>query len=672
MSKMVSIFCPWRKRQKKQLSRGTSSDESVRPHSLPPAFEPITYTPLDDASEEQQMLDAIFSTTNLGTYNEGNQGTTTVDPPPGPENVVTRVNSRRGLVRLESFGGKLRTRFSREGRVPVQDPAPEERQPKCDGGHLSLENKMLFDVLDSGNSSEAAYDSDAHNLLTPQITTRLKTSPGSRSTMFATFDTTPIRDTREQSNEPFCHGLDGTPVGKEESDETEMNDFQQTGKADGTVPAMDSLASQPDVFAHVVDSGPTTPLRTHISRASCANADDDCRKTPILTPSEPGTLEQADEEISPLTLAGSTESIEIHVTKPPGDMLDQDVSYDTSPCPQDLQARRYIGTSVYSSPASDNPELESNLERIYAAKPPVHQVKRSLTSKSVPPENVRKSRVPANQPQRSPSTAQRDSSSFVRRSRFIEDLDDVFTLRCEGRIPPKDDSEKENAGRRCSDGWLSGGKRVGYGYNFTPGERYPRLSCSEGSADEKYKAAITLQSFKNRAPMDYRLPIQDLKREGFPSGDSNSICPDLPDDNSRTHQPKKVGNAFASLAKKVRRHRRNDSSSTAVSGRSTHSRELEQFPRLELDPDIDLPIGFDPARRDVDSGTYIRNPAIIQALNALREPSSMASESSDMCPMMGDDVNSYSEVDEITEDVEPGPMSAEVWSKLYDDCVQTH
>ncbi|KAK2871905.1 hypothetical protein FQN49_002712 [Arthroderma sp. PD_2] len=708
---MISIFCPWRKRQKNPVPRDSFSDQTARPRSLPPAFEPITYTPLDPVSEEQQMLDAIFSSTDVGTNNEDESA---IAPPPDAGNALARVHSRNGMTRLGSFGGKLRTRFSREGRFPTQDPKPEESEPMRDSGYATFERRVLSDVLDSGNSSEGVYDSDAHKLLTPQITERLKTSPGNQSMMLATFDSTPSRDTQETSRRPFRLGLDGTPGGKEskeeskeskeeskeskeeskESKETNMDKLQQLQNRDdgsnqhlhGTGSAIESLVSGTSTPTHAFDSEPVTPLRTHVTRASCTNVDDGHKKTPTLTPSDPGLLDKADDDISPLALTESPESIEIHVTRPPGSIL-QGTSYDTSPRPDVQQAIRYVGTSVYSSPGSENLELESGSERISTVQSGMHQVNRTLTSKSVSPENVRKSRAPASQPHESPPTTQGDNTGFVRRSRFIEDLDDVFTLKCEV-APLQNDPEKENAGRRCSDGWLPDGKRVGYGYNFPVGERFPRLSCSEGSAEEKYKEAIRLQSFKKGNPVDYRLPIQDLKHISVPLDVSEKLgesdlatevtcihenISSLSGDGGRTSQPNKVSSAFASLAKIVRKHRRNDSNSTAVSGHSLHSRDLEPFPTIDPDPGLDIPIGFDPGRRDLDSTTYNRNPTTIRVVNALREPSNLTTESTDIHPVMYDeDTDTCSGVNEEAEDIQPEPTSAEVWSTLYDDCVQSH
>ncbi|EEQ28283.1 hypothetical protein McanMca71_001599 [Microsporum canis] len=683
---MVSIFCPWRRRQKKVSPRDSSSDQSARSRSLPPAFEPITYTPLDPAGEEQQMLDAIFSSAGISASNEDTRGRRPLEL----DGAISRMHSKSGRIRLGSIGGRLHKRFARDGRLPTPDPPPEERVSMCDSGIASLENKALPDILDSGNSSDVAYDSDAHKLLTPQITARLKSASPANRTILETFCSTPVRNNiPSPPMEQFRLGLDGTPAGERGSQSTEVDVPQQAANADDPC-QRPSPAEHPDsrenMSVQPIDRGSDlmTPQKTHLTKAACSNVDDDFRKTPTLTPSDLGASGKPDKEISPLSLADSPESVQIHVTAP-ATGTPQDVSQSASPHPDVTQIRRNVGTSVYSSPASDPPEFESNFEPCPVVETPGCQVKRSLTSSRVSPENVRKQRGPAASRPRAPSIAtQRDSNSIFRRSRFIEDLDDVFTLKFETHEHQKENvPEKRNKGRRCSDGWLSGGKRVGYGYNFPQRERYPRLSCSEGSADERYRSVARLQSIRNGARLDYRLPIQDFKRitrpldgpgPGKTSTESGYVtsqaAPSYQSDMDRTDQPSKVTSAFASLAKKVRKHRRDESDYTATSSHSDPSHGLEPFPQRYPEADLELPVGFDPARRDMGSSAYNRNPATVKLVKALQRSSSLAAEHSNQCQMVYDEITGgYS--DEDDDNVLPEPMTAEVWSRLYDDCLET-
>ncbi|EFQ98702.1 hypothetical protein MGYG_01720 [Nannizzia gypsea CBS 118893] len=688
---MVSIFCPWRRKPKKVSPRGSSSDQTECPQSLPPVFEPITYTPLDSACEEQQMLDAIFSSANApAPDNEARGG-----PPPEANCTFARAHSKNGRSRLGSLGGRFHRRFSRDGRLQPPCPTLGERASMCDSGHASIENKPFFDVLDSGNTSENAYDSDAHKLLTPQITARLKSSPGNR-TILENVCSPPVRDIQSLSREKFCLGLDGAPASNRGSQTTETVDLRQAYRSgeDGVEresSAERSNSTRKSTSIYLVspgpDSGPVTPLKTHITRASCSIVEDDYRKTPTLTPSDLGASDNPDKEISPLSLADSPESIQIY-TESQKASTSQGVSQSSSPQADDTQVRINIGTSVYSSQASETPQHERNLESFSVIETPVHQVKKSLTSNRVSPENIPKQRAPANT-RREPSIAtQRDSCSIARRSRFIEDLDDVFTLKFDETEPPKEDyPEEENTNRRLSDGWLSGGKRLGYGYNFSLGERYPRLSCSEGAADEKYNSAIRLQSYKNYengAPSEYRLPIQDYKRASRQSDNPDlhrrsrtatregshtirRVSPFNQSDLDRSDHSRRVTSAIASLARRVRRHRRDASSCTASSSRSNQSHGLEPFPPLGPEIDLEMPLGFDPTRRDIGSGVYNRNPGTIKLVQALRGPSHPAEENTKIYPMAYD---GFSDSDDDGEDIQPEPISAEVWSRLYDDCLQ--
>ncbi|EGD93847.1 hypothetical protein TESG_01379 [Trichophyton tonsurans CBS 112818] len=689
---MVSIFfCPWRRKLKRVSPRGSSSHQAGCPQPLPPAFEPITYTPLDPAREEQKMLDAIFSSANAPIHDGESRGL----PPPGTDCALARAHSKDGRSRLGSIGGRLHKRFSRDGRLRPPDAKLDERASMCDSGHASIENKPLFDILDSGNTSENAYDSDAHKLLTPQITARLKSSIGNR-TILENVCPVSDRDVQSLSREKFCLGLDGAPASNRGSQATETVNLREAYRSgeDGverqsSAEHSDSARKSTSIYLVGPDSDaePMTPLKTHITRASCSIIEDDYRKTPTLTPSDLGASDNPDKEISPLSLADSPESVQINVTARKKS-TSPDVCQSNSPQADDTQIRINIGTSVYSSPASETPEYERKLEEFSAIESPVHQVKKSLTSNRVSPENVPKQRAPVNT-RREPSIAtQRDSCSFVRRSRFIEDLDDVFTLKFDETEPPKKDyPETEPANRRLSDGWLSGGKRLGYGYNFALGERYPRLSCSEGAADEKYNSAIRLQSYKdykNGASSEYRLPIQDYKRISRQSDSPDTqrrpctatregshtirrVSPFHQSDIDRSDHSSRVTSAIACLAKKVRRHKRDVSSCTAASSRSNQSHGLEPFPPLGPEVDLEMPLGFDPARRDIGSGVYNRSPPTIKLVQALREPSNPIKESTDICPMAYDDI---SDSEDDSEDIRPEPISAEVWSRLYDDCLQ--
>lgn len=81
-------------------------------------------------------------------------------------------------------------------------------------------------------------------------------------------------------------------------------------------------------------------------------------------------------------------------------------------------------------------------------------------------------------------------SPRVVQSRFIEDLDDVFVDDSPGVLASKSPNiQSKDETRRSSEGWLSGGKRLGYNYDFE--SKAPLVQAQENLPRDQYERVVS-------------------------------------------------------------------------------------------------------------------------------------------------------------------------------------
>ncbi|KAK2749634.1 hypothetical protein FQN57_005856 [Myotisia sp. PD_48] len=734
---MVLMPCP-RVQWDRQSQRSSSTSEPDGRPAQPAPFDGATCAEL--SSEEQQILEQlIFCSATSKAPSAETQTLTSTRSFSGFQNLRRRLShSKPGRIKFASLSGNIRRRFSRDSRGMRPDSQGVLEQPS---GHNKNENlrdrshRPPVDILENANASEGGYDSDAHNLLTPQIIARLKDSPFNRTSDPST-PTSKGRDIIEASlRENFCVGYDGTPARVQ----TRLHRYQGGDQLNGSPPSKIlqngpsflHRAGIPQFVNHLSDDEElTTPclqeehdqrpfscgqqdieaIIDHSSQSTLGNQDatsltNSMSTTPKwhFTPFGPPIPESSKE--SSLSHNGEIEvALESDSTEKP-EAATKGTSTPAIPI-NGHSAIRTPSLSVYSDTRSlKEPQIpEKSISPLNLEAPPISPPstpKYASTDgdpvRNISPSNMPKLRAAAcssglasSSPPEQNIQRRCSTGPFPYRSRFIEHLDEVPHPPSEEESNPNKDVKRGHGSQHSSEGWLTGGKRGGYGYSFTS-ETDSQSDNSEGCGnpgdslgrDLSAAAANSLDGTEDHIELalDDLIPSDGLQlavmepnsHSQHPSGQSGQENISSP---SNTRQ---VSGKTMNLARieegpddsKVSTPLNKQSS--ALEGQRNSSPPLQPRSPLAVSKN-NLP-GNQPSRESSPGPALSprwnqlapkisHKPKFLLTPEESRRPLQWCSDgaSSDFGLNQGSD-------EKVAEDYFPEHLTAEVWSQLYEDCI---
>lgn len=425
------------------------------------AQSPSPRSSVDPASEEHRMLEAIFNPPENQVTTHPAE-TEQSSPSSVPHPLLSR--SKSGRAKFELLSSKLRRRFSREARSARLLAKPSDNV--CDDVN-DTENGGLFqcavtsaDVLGITTANECAgYDSDAHKLLTPQITARLKGSPSNVRSPHI------LKESLPKTSGLYYHGYDGTPG------EIENHTMGQGGH-DGSNRPIHDLKDQSKAgeIYHAVEN-PFSGRLSRSIRSSRSTSETLHRSFSASTSSKKAAERRVRNCFSYSSLSQPNISIQSDQNASLRALETLDFSFlGYASSDPNFQIIQQPLTSQVHKPRTSGPEPEILVnavqEELENHRPTNgHEMTVEVSNTFEPQETAHDKDVTLNNRQRPNSPVQ--VAAVPVRSRFTENLDDVFSPRVRGQYPePMEHKQGMSKNRSSSDGWLSGGKRMGYGYNF--------------------------------------------------------------------------------------------------------------------------------------------------------------------------------------------------------------
>ncbi|WEW55445.1 hypothetical protein PRK78_000876 [Emydomyces testavorans] len=498
---MVLLPCPRLQREVEVNAEDPEQcDASVSSHDITPE------TQCDDPALDEQALEIIFGQSNVTV---GPSGTA-----PSMYSALTDMKHRqKGKLSLSLLTHKLREKLSRESwlsKKPSTNPDPPVRmelqiEARSSGQVVSAST----DILASIAASDGGYDSDARNILTPQIVAQLATSPPGDNSNGPQGIISTIESTQESSQSSLQLGYDGTvsesfdPSGDDSTPSQSGQTLPLPDETIGLATTREELdisrynTHKPQEIFERVQFVNSTPTR----KSKFAREDDDSASLKAIK--RPWPLEHS-EATAPCYNEPST------YKKPnpaSGSQVKRTLSFSVY---SDRESQDIGSASSHKEENSRNKTLQTELKCNNASpgkglratrllegeegQSSVHSTSLLSDNHSIRglcPSTVLhiprvRPRVSINQ-QEEPVTLREKSFPNLVQSRFIENLDDVFLDNATGLSTNEGTSNQQRHEiRKTSEGWLSGGKRLGYNYDFVAGKDVPSTQIQEECTVNQY------------------------------------------------------------------------------------------------------------------------------------------------------------------------------------------
>ncbi|OAX83334.1 hypothetical protein ACJ72_02313 [Emergomyces africanus] len=430
---MVFSPCPRNQRSKDSTpnARGTPLPDHSAHQDLPARPNSAA---LGTQIEERLAFEAIFSPSARRTGDPEPEVTLEVQQTPrATANWATKLHPKPSRISLIQLSHKIRRRLSRESQLS------KKSSKKFKEGELTLQdgdqNANPTTGMDITTTNDTEYDSDARYILTPQITERI-----SRSVLW---DIEHGQGSSGTNHDMFPTGFDGAISTL--WDEAPSSGIMHTSNS-GSILANSQGIHKFGRF----DNG----LRLDLQPASP-------RFTSISTLPTGRRIRTGDNDIDSAPRLGAPFS----GLSPEHDLARANDRRALAPTSLIPYQAKVISDISKSRSESLTPEFELELEAHHD--PSAYSRKAAECSESfIRHSKPTRSRRTSSAPCRSPS-AWEPRNRYRAESRFIESFDDVYSSSSSDLVIRGSDSGQNfTKSRSVSDGWLSDGKRLGYGYRF--------------------------------------------------------------------------------------------------------------------------------------------------------------------------------------------------------------
>ncbi|EEP77062.1 predicted protein [Uncinocarpus reesii 1704] len=471
---------------------------------------------------------------------------------PPVSGALTDVKNRKeSKISLSRLSHRLREKFSRESRLtkrPLSSISTIEvengEEVGSSGDVVSASTSILANIA----ASDGGYDSDARNILTPQIVAQLAAGPHGTSSNRPHRILDPVEDEWEASQASHQLGYDGTAQGSSDlrlsvssfEDAATPRYSEQIFPPLGDTIERDIGSGEPDVHSREAEIPEfSTPTRT----SNFAGEDNDHASLKVVdrTTILAWPFETLKENESPCSGKLSTS---MRGALPNGQHTKRSISFLNGE-PQNIYASLSnqedpLVEGVKGRPEYKNPRLgmDFNLTELEESGSKYStdngdsceggQIPKASSSPElhIPRVRPRQSTIQLEQEELPNQTK---TSANLIQSRFIENLEDVFVDNCNDTRDTNNDPLRVET-RKTSQGWLSGGKRVGYNYDFVLGHNSPPqiqgdstnsygppdIKASEAREEDlKKETKLDTASIGFQEPADTGLQRSDRKSHGL-------------------------------------------------------------------------------------------------------------------------------------------------------------
>lgn len=477
-------------------------------------------------SEERQALQSLFQQLNLPDA-QTNEVVPTSQKPRGKETPVDERHSR-----MELLSQRLRNRLSRETRLLKSRSKPSIVQRNQNLAEnlppTFTDSNMLPDILGSGPASEGGYDSDAQNIMTPRVEPSIASSaniPVENANRNNLQDDATI-PSQEDGSKKNAHGSENI---KEITNPQSCNmDARSEPSISDVRLSSECLASEgfgSPCTSETNETGtpaPRSAIRIPPDNSTILNASYSKVGVTFARTSRASEPAESNENIrlvfpqrsfslanrQTLAVKQSIGSPLDSVPKPLEDLYfspDTPNSTDRALTTADQNHRR-DASSVYASRPNSLPPSPRSCARGFSSPLPgeIGSIDATTSMNEVTtPVTINGPNLVENNPvskqKREPSVSGPESQigplvdtllpsngpgqGLPTKSKFTEQLGPLDTKQRNAEDPQRQNRESSSdSSRRTSDGWLSGGKRKGYGYEF--------VSETDEDANIMWKRAI--------------------------------------------------------------------------------------------------------------------------------------------------------------------------------------
>ncbi|KAI1939131.1 hypothetical protein LOZ66_003211 [Ophidiomyces ophidiicola] len=578
-----------------RLLRGTG-EKRITPIEGPPS-DAISPRLPDDACLDQEALEIIFGQSN-------DNGSPLELPCAATVGLVDEKTPRKKRASMSRLSNKIREKFSREGWLAKKPFTDGEATGESEIGINNATSDGIVshsaDTLAAMISSDGGYDSDARNILTPQIIAQLAAGQSgnglnpSQGVLSIESTQTPPNEFPNTDNNVASSPDDSTPKCYVQALAEEGNHQANTN--------VDKQTESEYISAEVSDKvwyANTTPTR----KPKCARENDDLTLLETGKQASPlRNLEGMERNTMPYKTKANNKAIAINASEP---LIHKKMDQ--------LQDNRTVSTSVYSdydSQGDDSPLGHRN--KIYESQNVTEGFNNAVICKGAPkgpeiqgvnnafnPSNGGKATVSSgptlalHHPRVRPRSTVKESgeeapaagtsSPCPVKSRFTENFHDDGFFDSPAGIGVEGDGkgEPKNEPRKTSEGWLSGGKRLGYNYDFiSRGSSLTAPNQDELGPNEQGLAVL---------PVVKEADIENAERSQKENIESEVTVTELPNSKRRTSdgQNKKNGGVFPRLSVFSKTRKRQASSVTSNATEATVSEV--RGPADDIPTDISSP-----------------------------------------------------------------------------------
>ncbi|PGH03804.1 hypothetical protein AJ79_07280 [Helicocarpus griseus UAMH5409] len=452
---MVFNPCPQGQRSKASSTpkaRDAAPLDNMAPRD--PPTEPDT-TPATSLSEERLAFEAIFRPSTPRRCAPFPETIPEVRQLPRPTvNRAKELRPKASRLSLSQLSHRIRKRLSRESQLSkkpsrkLKEQGVAQLEPAPENTHQNMTPNNGDDIT---TANDTEYDSDARDILTPQIAERIGVGvlsvSGKPKKLLSDIES--VQGSLGISHDMFTTGLDGSV-----SERKEEPPVRETGRLSN----LNSILT--NGRRSVSDSSYGTNQRSPQAR----------RPPPA---SNPGSLNRS-QDTGELADTEDANSLR-HLESPfPG------FTWELKPPPKSNR-RRFpptmripscpkVNTAVGSETSDGHASgVDLQTPQLKCARGAAGLSRRAQVSSESfvlrSREQIKSLRRSLSAAGQSSSTGQHSDKSHAR-SRFIEGFDDVSSNNSSDPILRFKNTDQRDTRRSVSDGWLSDGKRQGYGYCF--------------------------------------------------------------------------------------------------------------------------------------------------------------------------------------------------------------
>ncbi|KKZ66090.1 hypothetical protein EMCG_08155 [[Emmonsia] crescens] len=451
---MVFSPCP-----RSQSSKGSTRNARGTPLPNDLAHQDLPARPssavVGNLSEERLAFEAIFRPSTPRTGDPEPEILPEVqDYPRTAANQTKQIHPKASRISLIQLSHKIRRRLSRESQLSKKSSKKfKERGATLQDGDQNANPTTGVDIT---TTIDAEYDSDARYILTPQIIERITGGiigiPGNPRRVLSKVES--AQGSSGINHDMFPTGFDGTASAIWD----EAPSLEKMGPSN-----LESILANSRGFDKLdrFDSG-FKPRLQLVSRRFTPISIPGSSNSPADRGKPPGGKDIDNPPRFESLLSKFSFESDLARTN------DRRALVQTPPIPYQAKIRSDIGKSRSDGPT---PKFELELAPLnvdYDGAGPNRKAAASSKSFVLLDSKQTRSRRTSSADGQNPSARQR-SNKFHAQSRFIESFDDVHVYSSSASDPvigDSDSGQKYTGTRSVSDGWLSDGKRQGYGYHF--------------------------------------------------------------------------------------------------------------------------------------------------------------------------------------------------------------